>query len=435
MHKFISFIKEFRIPKKQELHDALASFSQNQFLLLILSLIVALVSVVIILGKINSKFTVEVPASGGAITEGIIGTPTLINPVLAISDADKDLTSIVYSGLMRKKSDGSFIPDLAESYTVSKDGTIYTFIIKKNAKFQDGTKVSADDVVFTINKIKDPLIKSPRKLSWDGVDIEKKDDATVVFTLKQPYISFLDNTTIGILPMHIWKNVNNQEFALSILNIKAIGSGPFSISSVAKNSEGVPTSYELKRFNDFALGTPHIKKLTIVSYANEKDLLDALTSHNIDQASGLSPENSEDIKDAGYTIHTATLPRIFGIFFNSNNNKIFSDQNVINAFNKALDRKAIVDGVLSGYGTATESPVPETIIEDNTQVDPVSIDEAKNILDKSGWVLEHLRLQGPMFEQLGRQFDEVAQHLRARQRGVGDVGQQAMQPVAVAPLE
>jgi ABC-type transport system substrate-binding protein len=127
MHKFLLFVKEFYIPKKKELLNAYASFSKKEFLVFTTSLIVAFVSVVIILEKINNTFMVDIPTSGGTITEGIIGTPTLVNPVLALSDADKDLTSIVYSGLMRKNTDGTFIPDLAEKYTISSDGMTYTY--------------------------------------------------------------------------------------------------------------------------------------------------------------------------------------------------------------------------------------------------------------------------------------------------------------------
>lgn len=387
MHNFLTFLKEFRIPKKEELRGAVASFSRKNFLIFLSITIVAFVSMIVILQKINNSFMVTVPSDGGVINEGIVGMPTLVNPVLALSDADKDITALVYSGLMRKTPDGTFIPDLAESYTISPDGMTYTFILKAGTKFHDGMPLTAEDVVFTIDKIKDPLIKSPRKIGWDGVTVEKKDANTVVFTLKQPYISFLDNTATGIIPMHIWKNVTGAEFSLSPLNIKAVGSGPYKIDSVAKNSEGIPEKYSLKRFTEFALGVPRIKNINIISYANEKDLLKDLVNNSIDQASGLSPENAPEILEAGYTINTSTLPRIFGIFWNNSNNKIFTDKSVVSAFDKALDRQDIVNEVLGGYGSVIHSPVPETILNDISNEDSYnsSIEEANTILDNAGW--------------------------------------------------
>jgi len=398
MHNFILFIKEFHIYKKKELLGAVASFSRKQFLVFIGIILVAIVSIVILLNKINAMFLVDVPVNGGTITEGIIGAPTLVNPVIAASDADKDLTALVYSGLMRKTPDGKFIPDLADSFTTSPDGTVYTFLIKKNAKFQDGSKVTADDIIFTVEKIQDPLIKSPRQSSWAGVTVTKKDESTVVFTLSQPYISFLDNTTIGILSSKLWKNVTDDKFNLSPLNTKAVGSGPYKIKSVTKNSDGISEKYSLENFNNFTLGKPKIKYINIVSFANEKDLVKALSSHSIDQAGGISPENTDNFNKSNFVIHTATLPRMFGIFFNSSNNKIFSDEAVVKAFNIAIDRQAIIDQVLGGYGSIIESPIPEKIISlsADEKFSSTTIDEANAILDNAGWKLgpDGIRVKG-----------------------------------------
>jgi len=388
MHKFLSFVKEFRIPKKQELVQALASFSKKEFYIFTTITIVAFVSVLIILNLLNNKFLVDVPVSGGSITEGIIGMPTLINPVLAVSDADKDLVSLVYSGLMRRTSSGEFINDIAESYTVTPDGLTYTFIIKKDARFHDGKKVTSEDIIYTINKIKDPTIKSPRRAAWDGISIEKIDDRTITFKLKQPYISFLDNTTIGIMPEHVWQNVKDNEFNLSPFNIKAIGSGPYKIESVLKSKDGIPQEYTLKNFINFTLGVPHIKIITIKSFSNEKDLVQALSDGKINQASGISPKSASEISKNSYVIHTASTPRIFGLFYNSTNNKIFADPNVVNAFNYALDRQEIVDQVLYGYGKTVNGPVPETILKSENKTEDIDkIAKANELLNKSGWIM------------------------------------------------
>lgn len=388
MHTILSFIKEFRIPKKKELHDAVASFSRKEFFLFVVSILAAGIAMVILAASINSYFLVTIPADGGTLSEGIIGMPTLVNPVLAVSDADKDLVSLVYSGLMRKMPDGTFVPDLAESYTVSSDGKTYTFALKKNATFHSGAKVTADDVLFTVNEIKDSTIKSPRKLGWDGVTATKVDDQTVVFTLKQPYISFMDNTTLGIMPANVWKDVSPAEFSLSTLNVNAVGSGPYQIESVSKNKDGIPTEYTLKRFANFTLGLPHVKTIHLISFSNEKDLVNALVHHSIDQASGISPENAQKVQAAGYTIHTSTLPRIFGLFFNSSNNAVLGDPKVIKALDNAIDRQAIVDQVLNGYATVIHSPVPTTVLKnEDQQVPTFSTDTAASLLDQAGWTV------------------------------------------------
>jgi peptide/nickel transport system substrate-binding protein len=398
MNNFLSYTKKFNTSNKPVLENAIASFSKTQFTVFIISLAVATFAVLFMLIQINNTFIVEVPSEGGTITEGIIGAPTLINPVLALSDADKDLTAIVYSGLMRKGENGILIPDLADAYDVSANGLIYTFSIKKSATFQDGTPVTASDVLFTINKIQDPLIKSPRKTGWDGIVVTKKDNMTIVFTLSKPYISFMNNTTIGILPEHVWKNVTTAEFGLSTLNIKAIGSGPYKIVSVSKNSDGIPQKYQLTRSPLFSLGEPHVKNFTIVSYANEKELINALVSHNIDQAGGVSAENAKLLTDNGYRISASTLPRIFGMFWNSVNNKVLADHTVISALDMALDRQAIIDQVLAGYGTIIHTPIPSTILPESGIYTNGTIDQANLLLNKAGWTMgtDGIRSRGGM---------------------------------------
>jgi peptide/nickel transport system substrate-binding protein len=115
----------------------------------------------------------------------------------------------------------------------------------------------------------------------------------------------------------------------------------------------------------------------------------ALNNHSIDQAGGISSENIGNIKKDRFKIYTATLPRIFGIFFNSNKNKIFADQNVVKAFNIALDRQGIVDQVLGSYGTTIYNPIPEKIIPGGAEgkFNNPKIDEANLILEKAGWIM------------------------------------------------
>lgn len=386
MRKFILFLKDFRIYKKKELLLAASTLTTRQFLLLLVLFFISVISGVAFITNINSKFLVEVPSKGGSITEGIIGYPTKINPVIANSTADKDMTALVYSGLTRKTPDGNFVGDLAEYPSISPDGKTYTFTIKKNAKFHNGKAVTAEDVVYTIEKIKDPIIKSPRKNDWEGIEIKKIDDKTVEFILSQPLISFMDNTTTGILPSSLWKTTNSNDFGISPLNTKPIGSGPYKIESVSKNKDGMSEKYSLARFKKFSLGKPLIKKINIISYPGEKELVKALLNNDIDQAGGISPEKITSIEKNGFKILTTSLPRIFGIFFNSNKNKTITDPVVVKAINMATDRQEIIDSVLYGYGQILTVPIPEKLLKEDVSIfSNKNIEEANEILEKAGW--------------------------------------------------
>ena len=136
------FIRPFR-SFSSHIARIIASFSHTERVVYFLLLWIFAISAIFVLYRINEQYTIVVPAKGGSYTEGVIGTPRFINPILAISDADRDMTSLVYSGLMRTLPSGELIPDLASSYTLSEDGLTYIFTIRDDAVFHDGTPISA----------------------------------------------------------------------------------------------------------------------------------------------------------------------------------------------------------------------------------------------------------------------------------------------------
>jgi len=205
--------KEWHIPKSSAILKAIASFSITEKIIFYFFLCVLIVSSFLLLWKVNQSFLVEFPARGGQLKEGIIGSPRFINPILAMSDADRDMTSLIYSGLMKSNSKGDLVPDLAESYSISKDGLVYKFKLKDNVYFHNGEKVTTDDVEFTINETQDSALKSPKRANWDGVTVKKLNDREIEFVLKQPYSPFLENTTLGILPKKIWANFDSDQFS------------------------------------------------------------------------------------------------------------------------------------------------------------------------------------------------------------------------------
>ena len=394
-----TFLKRFEIKGANTLEETLHKMTLGEKVLFFFFVFMLMFSVVLMLGKVNRYITVEVPYDGGEMSEGVIGFPRFVNPLLVSSDADRDLVALVYSGLMKADSAGNLINDLAESYSVSEDGLEYTFIIKSDAQFHDGAPVTADDVVFTINKTKDPLIKSTKRPNWEGVSVEKVSDREIHFTLKQAYSPFLENTTIGILPKHIWGNIDSEQFAFSSFNIDAVGSGPYMVESVKRNSSGIPESYKLKSFKYYSLGKPHINYITLNFFSNEEALINSFRSGKITAVNGISTDTAKTLRDSGYRIEQYPLPRIFGIFLNQNQATIFTDKKVRQALATAVDRRLIVDEILHGYGTPITSPIPgyalnESLAGDNVYVKindnsikSGPIQKAEEILENSGWTL------------------------------------------------
>lgn len=382
-HRRKSFTKSAR--------DAIKAFSITERLVFFLFLIIFCFSTVMLLSRINNYFLKIVPDYGGTITEAVIGVPRFANPVLATSDTDKDLTALIFSGLLKATPSGDFINDLSSEYSISDDGRTYTFTLKEDVYFHDGTPVTTDDVEFTIQKIQDPTVKSPKRPIWDGVTIKKIDSRKISFTIKQTYAPFIENFTLGIIPRHLWKNVPTDEFSFSQINVDAIGSGPYRVNKIKKNSYGLPSYYSLKSFKSYALGQPFVKYINLRFYQSETEAINALKSGDVNNMSGISSGSIVGIPSENTQILDSKLPRVFGIFFNQNQAPVFLNKEVRQALSVAINKDRIITDVLSGYGTKINSPISnssKTLDGDDTlNLRESQTDQALTILTKAGWAI------------------------------------------------
>lgn len=385
--------EQFTIPAERTVGTALKTLSKKEHSLFYTFFVLLIIGSLGLLFQVNTFFLTEQPSYGRSITEGVLGTPRFINPLLARSNADRDLTTLVYSGLLRSSSSGKLIPDLAESYTISEDGLIYEFTLKNDLRWHDGEKITSEDILFTIKKTQDSALLSPKRAAWDGVDVTAPDLNTVIFTLRQPYSPFLENTTLGILPKHIWGNVTSEQFGFSKFNTEPVGSGPYRVVGVKRDRGGIPEFYDLKQFNDFALGKPFISKLKLQFYPNEEALVKAIKSGAIDNINSISPEVARDLADKGFRVEKTPLPRVFGLFFNHNEAPIFTERLTRKALSISVDKDKIVSEILYGYATKISGPLPPGSIgykapPEDTLSESERLVEARELLESAGWTYD-----------------------------------------------
>lgn len=342
-------------------------------------------------GSVYFHFTKAVPKKGGSYTEGIVGQPMYINPLLSqTSQADSDLSQLIYSGLLKYDGKGKPVNDLAESYKISEDRKTYTFYLKKNIKWHDGEPLTAGDIFFTFNAVQDPAYRSPLRLNWQGIEAEQKDDYTISFTLTNPYSGFLNNLTMGILPKHIWENVGPEKFILSELNLRPVGSGPYKFSDFQKDSSGKIVSYELQAFPDYFSGEPFISKLNFNFYLDYDALAEAYNKKEIDGMGNAPADGLEGIKSKkGTEIHELNTPRYFAVFFNQSKSAALASQKVRESLAYGADRSQIINEVLHEKGTAIFSPLLPQMEEYENDIAryETDIEKAKSLLDEEGWKL------------------------------------------------
>ncbi|MBI4117360.1 MAG: hypothetical protein HY451_01625 [Parcubacteria group bacterium] len=390
--KIKSFLKnklKNYLPDEKQIKN-LANFlsPKERYLIISLSLIIIVSLLAIPIGYWFS-ITFAGPDFGGSFIEGLVGEPRFVNPLLLSNDTDRDLAQLIYSGLLKNDGRGNFIPDLAESFSISDDGLIYRFNLRKNVKWHDGRSFSADDVLFTVKTAQDQNYSSPQRINWQGVEAVKIDDFKIEFRLKNPYVQFINNLNLGILPAHLWQEVKPPNFILYELNLKPVGTGPYKFFKLRKDRSGRIISYELTADKNYFLGRPYINSMEFKFYPTEEELIQSFNLSGVESLSGLSPANLKSLRFPGKVkIQEIKIPRYFAVFLNQNQSDALSDKNIRLAMAHSVNKDKIIE-IISGSGFKADSPIiPEIFrnFEGSIRKYDYNPGFSRQILENSGWL-------------------------------------------------
>lgn len=358
--------------------------AEKRFLLL--GMVLVLISGGTFFGRVYARNTIAAPQVGKTYIEGLLSEPRNINPIYAAGDGDRDVSRLIFSRLLTYDGQGLVRPDLAEKYDVSVDGKIYTVNLRQDAFFHDGKPVKADDVVFTVKAIQNPLYKSPRRANWQGVGVEKIDDYAVRFTLRSPYAPFIENLSVGILPRHLWERVNPEQAFLHELNLRPVGSGPYAFSELKQAKDGSVIRYEVGRNPRYYGEGPYLKKIVFLFFKSEPEMLAAWQKGRIDGFGPFPILIPQDVY-GDTRIISIGMPRIFGLFFNEKENELLSDINLRRAMAHALNKKELAAAVPSRGAIPVDSALPLGILGVTADITtyPFDLEKSKALLEEAGW--------------------------------------------------
>jgi peptide/nickel transport system substrate-binding protein len=327
---------------------------------------------------------------GGSYIEGLIGTPNFINPAFATSDVDRDLVKLVFAGLMNTDNNGNLVPDLASGYSIDAEQKIYTFELRQDIKWHDDMPFTADDVVFTVERIKNPEYKSPLRSSFNGVTVNKLDDYRVQFILDKPFAAFLSILTIGILPEHLWYSIPDFGAELAELNKKPIGCGPYKFATLTKDSSGNVKNYILKSNHSYHAGRPYIDELTLKFYQDFETAAAALQNKNVDGLMYLPKSYKEELKNNSVVFKNLQSPQYTSIFFNPQQNGLLNDLKFRRILVLATDKNKILQEALNNDGQIIQGPIlPGSLgYDENIKDLDYDLETAKKELEALGWVLK-----------------------------------------------
>jgi peptide/nickel transport system substrate-binding protein len=337
---------------------------------------------------------VVAPLSGGVYTEALIGSLGRLNPLLdAYNQADHDVNRLIYSRMIEFDHRGLPQGDLVESWGISVDGKTYSFSIRENAYWHDGEPVLSDDIVFTIEMMRDEQSPLPEDLRnfWGQVEVYALDEKTLQFVLPEPFAPFLDYLTFGVLPAHLWDGMTIQEMIVSELNLQPVGSGPYHLQSV--NVEGgAIRSLTLAANPGYYLQPPFVEQVVFRYFPDAISAMDAYQRGEVMGISQISAQAlPQALKEPNLDLFTGRLPRLTMVMFNlgAQDLPFFQDVNVRKALLMSVNRRYIVDRILGGQAIIAHSPIfPESwAYYDGVAQASYDPDQALALLRRAGYAI------------------------------------------------
>lgn len=363
------------------LSKAIHAFTRKESLLFRTASIVSLLAGFFVLLNAYYTATEEVPAQGGSFTEGVVGQPTFINPLISSgSDADTAAIELVFPKL----------ESLAESYATSTDRKVVSVTLKKNLQWDDGKPLTADDVIFTVETAQDTLIRSPQAGAWQGVIAEKTNDNEVRFTLREPSAFFEETMKkLKVAPQHIFGAVPAANLRLSAYNLEPVGAGPWMFSKMKTERSGFITEVDLVRNPHYEGTQSFITDFSLRFYPNTESAITAFNKKEVDGLGGIDAESAGSLP-VEHRLASVSLPRYYAAFFNQNTHPALKEKSVRQALAMTIDRKKIAHDAFHDYAAAALGPIPpQTTGYDAAtfQTGSETTEEAKRLLDAAGWLI------------------------------------------------
>lgn len=325
-------------------------------------------------GQGNNGKTGE-PVKGGEITVGIAqDLDDSLDPHQTVAAGTREVLFNIFEGLVKPNSDGEMIPAVAEKYTLSEDGTTYTFTLREGVEFHNGQTVTAEDVVYSINRCaavpegqEKPLVAAFSAVK----SVEALDEKTVAVTIAQRDLEFISYMTAAIIPA----DYENQDTA-------PVGTGPFKFVSRTPQQDFV-----MERFEDYWGAPAWLDKVTYKICENADALVMNLNGGSIDLCAHLTSAQASQLNQ-NFQVLEGTMNLVQAIYLN-NQAKPFDNQLVRQALCYAIDRQGIMDMVADGHGTAVGSSIypafTKYFLPELVDKYPHDVAKAKELLAQAGY--------------------------------------------------
>jgi len=334
------------------------------------------------------------PEQGGVYTEALVGSLGRLNPLLDWNNsADRDVDRLIFSGLFRFDERGLPQVDLANSWGNTPDGTVYNITIRTNAVWHDGTPVTSDDVIFTIDRMKSAGSLYPQDIKdlWSKIEVSRLDEKTFKLTLPEPFVPFIDYLTFGVLPKHVLESVPPDQMENAEFNINPIGSGPYKFDHLIIDG-GQITGVVLTVSDTYYRTAPFIEQVVFRYYPTSAAALEAYQQGDVLSVSQITADVlNVALEEPNLSIYSSRMPQMSFVLFNLKNPEVAFLQNakVRRALMLGLNRPYIINTFLQGQAVIADGPILPLswAYYDGIERFEYNPDEALNLLKAEGYVI------------------------------------------------
>lgn len=295
-----------------------------------------------------------------------------LDPHTAVAAGTKEILFNIFEGLVKPDSDGNLVPAVADSYDISEDMMTYTFHLRNGVKFHDGSLVTAEDVLFCINKCADASSGTALVPAFASITESYADGENVVIKLSAPSPDFLQYMTMAIIP------ANNADPAG-----KPIGTGPYMYVSRSAQENVV-----LKRFDEYWGEKAYIENVTLKICANAEAIVMDLVGGSVDVFARITTAQAMQLANYDFNILEGTMNLVQAVYLN-NAVEPFDDVRVRRALCYAVDPEAIINLSFDGKGTPIGSSMfpafGKYYMPELTEVYNVDYAKAKSLLSEAGY--------------------------------------------------
>ena len=265
----------------------------------------------------NSSYASDVFVEGGTYAEATIGQVNSMNPLFATTNSEKVISKLLFSNLIAIDYSGNPGLELAESLRASENGKVWTVNLRKNLKWSDNEPLTNEDVLFTIDLIKNPMVNSIYSSNLEGVKVSENENGEIVFTLNSAYADFATALEIPILPKHILESVDPKTLIEDDFSRAPVGSGAFVFNAAQTASTGYTSVVYLSANPNYYLGRPLLNSFAVHIYDNKNEIIDALNTGKVTATAELSGPEVDNITSKAFIYKNSSTNVGAFIFFNT----------------------------------------------------------------------------------------------------------------------